>query len=136
MLAVSVEDSFFTTGDDGIVFSSGNTNTQRVPFMPQPPPPCERAVVRNVSIEEAERMGIPTDAADGYLNVSVYERCSSVHGEPTRGTRLDGSHGRALSHADARALLRHPLARAHLARDVVQRHELCAVRCALRQALL
>ena len=51
MLAVSVEDSFFTTGDDGIVFSSGNTNTQRVPFMPQPPPPCERAVVRNVSIE-------------------------------------------------------------------------------------
>lgn len=46
-----VEDSLFTTGDDGIVFSSGNTNTQRVPFTPQPPPPCEGAVVRNVSIE-------------------------------------------------------------------------------------
>jgi len=48
---MAVEDCAFTTGDDGIVFSSGNTNAQRVPFAPQPPPPCERAVVRNVSIE-------------------------------------------------------------------------------------
>ena len=40
----------FDTGDDGIVFSSGNTNVQRIPFRPQPPPPTERAVVCNVSV--------------------------------------------------------------------------------------
>ena len=28
------------------------------------------------------------------LNVTVYERCTSVYGEPTRGTALDGMHGR------------------------------------------
>jgi polygalacturonase len=47
---IAVEDCLFATGDDGIVFSSGNTNDLRLPFMPQPPPPCERAWVRNVSI--------------------------------------------------------------------------------------
>eukprot|EP00756_Hemistasia_phaeocysticola_P052663 Hpha_TRINITY_DN27933_c0_g1::TRINITY_DN27933_c0_g1_i1::g.44972::m.44972 len=47
---MEVLDSVFNTGDDGIVFSSGNTNALRVPFTPQPPPPCENAVVRNVSL--------------------------------------------------------------------------------------
>jgi polygalacturonase len=47
---IVVEDCLFSTGDDGLVFSSGNTNDLRLPFAPQPPPPCERALVRNVSV--------------------------------------------------------------------------------------
>ena len=64
--------------------------TPIVPFAETGP----RQYVRNVSFEEAARMGIPV-AADGSVNVSVYERCSSVYGEPTRGTHLDGAFGRA-----------------------------------------
>ena len=47
---IHLENSRFDTGDDGVVFSSGNTNVQRIPFRPQPPPPTERAVVRNVFV--------------------------------------------------------------------------------------
>ena len=48
---IVLEDSNIETGDDGIVFTSGFTNEQRFPYTPDaPPPPCERAYVRNVSI--------------------------------------------------------------------------------------
>ena len=40
----------FDTGDDGIVFSSGNTNPLRQPFRPQPPPTTELATVSDVRI--------------------------------------------------------------------------------------
>lgn len=50
--------------------------------------------MRNVSIDEAKRMGVSM-LEDGSVNVTVYERCTSVYGEPTRGLHLDGIAGRA-----------------------------------------
>mmetsp|Transcript_27752 Transcript_27752/g.35909 ORF Transcript_27752/g.35909 Transcript_27752/m.35909 type:complete len:428 (-) Transcript_27752:1081-2364(-) len=45
--------------------------------------------VRNASYEEALRLGLDIH------NVSVYERCTSVYGVPTRNTLLDGEYGRS-----------------------------------------
>ena len=46
--AVTLLDSEFDVGDDAIVLSSGNTNPQRIPFHPQPPPPTARVVGRRL----------------------------------------------------------------------------------------
>lgn len=47
---IYVADSSFDVGDDGLVFSSGNTNPQRVPFLPQPPPPTKNVIVRRLRL--------------------------------------------------------------------------------------
>jgi hypothetical protein len=51
VVGISVLDSVFNTGDDGIVFDSGNCNNLRVPFLPQPPPATRSAVLRNLTIK-------------------------------------------------------------------------------------
>ena len=47
---MNVLDSVFNTGDDGVVFSSGNTNELRIPFRPQPPPTTHSAFLSNLTI--------------------------------------------------------------------------------------
>jgi len=84
---------------NGSRFSSpgkyGQTSPDGTPIVPYAKT-GPRQFVRNVSADEAMLLGLPFNFSRPWeLNVTVYERCTSVYGEPTRGTLLDGVAGRS-----------------------------------------
>jgi hypothetical protein len=80
-----------TYGAPGRFGATAEDGTPLVPYAKTGP----RQWVRNVSLEEAALLGLPVNYTRPWdLNVTVYERCTSVYGEPTRNTQLDGRAGR------------------------------------------